>query len=447
MTCIVSSQVHSGEWNRGSGVLLRETGAVLTCWHVFRDNPAGIIFVKFPATGEQFPATFSEVDKDNDIVFLEIEGTPSIPGAILANDSPRPGERVLLCGFGGSPRKGFAATETTVNVSTYINPNYLQVATPSSQGDSGGPVFNQQGQVCGVISTTSSTNTIAVCGKRLGPIKSLFARIRAKKAARRQPAAPMIVQQMPPMIIEHAPVTPQEPTEAQPPPEIIVPDNQDPQTNVQPPHPVVDYQALATVLKTDPAFIAACKGDPGPAGPTGPIGEVGLAGDPGPPGPPGSPGLPGPPGQDAVLTTNHLAAITAAIIDRLKNDEQFVASVVGPPGPAGPVGPPGADGQVAPPLDNAESAWSHLVLLADETASYWPRLKGEYEVAKGYYHQLREVSPPEDRDVGPLPLLVAYQGGKPVKSWSGQREVAQAFSKITRGEYDEFIFPKGDSSS
>jgi hypothetical protein len=34
---------------------------------------------------------------------------------------------------------------------------------------------------------------------------------------------------------------------------------------------------------------------------------------------------------------------------------------------------------------------------------------------------------------------VAYNGGKPAKSWIGLRDVSQALTNIVRGEYDEFV--------
>jgi hypothetical protein len=78
-------------------------------------------------------------------------------------------------------------------------------------------------------------------------------------------------------------------------------------------------------------------------------------------------------------------------------------------------------------------------LIASAEADYWPRLSGEFERAKGYWNMVRHVEPPVNRQIGPLPVLVAYKAGKPVQNWVGLREVSQALSQITRGEYDDFI--------
>ena len=211
----------------------------------------------------------------------------------------------------------------------------------------------------------------------------------------------------------------------------------------------IDYDKIIEKLKDDPEFMARARGPEGPKG------------DPGEQGPAGPPGPQGVTGNDAELTADHIAAMTAAILQQLKQDDAFLAAATGPQGPQGPQGPPGEPGE-APSLDDliariaaleqsqgaspsdGDALWSHFVLLANEDAEYWPRLRGDLERAQGYYHRLRHLEPPEDRDVGPLPLLVAYSGGKAARSWMGLRSVSQAFSSISRGDFDSFIFTEGE---
>jgi len=202
----------------------------------------------------------------------------------------------------------------------------------------------------------------------------------------------------------------------------------------------VSYSKLLEHLKNDPEFMASAKGDEGPQGPEGPEGPEGPAGSD------------GQDGQDAQLTPEHLATMTAAIIQTLKGDEEFLASVTGPPGDVTTVDLSPLIARIealeqstatVPVGGEAQAEWSHLVLLASQNADYWSRLSGEYERALGYYHQLKHLEPPTDSDVGPLPLLVAYSGGKAVKSWVGLRNVSQAFSSLSRGDYDEFLYADG----
>lgn len=216
---------------------------------------------------------------------------------------------------------------------------------------------------------------------------------------------------------------------------------------------------IANELKQDSEFVASLQGPQGPEGPQGPQGPEGKSGE--------DAELTqqhmqdmvaaitrnlkqdsefkqevqGPAGDDAEVTTEQLAAITATIVHNLKQDEEFQAKVTGPPGESPdltelkervaaiesirPITPPGG--------------WSHLVLVADSSAEYWNRLAGEFQRAKGHWNELRVVQEPDDRYIGPLPILVAYEAGKPMRNWVGLRDVSEAFSNIARGEYDKLI--------
>jgi len=240
--------------------------------------------------------------------------------------------------------------------------------------------------------------------------------------------------------------------------------------------------AVIDGLKNDESFAAKLQGPTGPAGPEGLPGKAGVDGKDGKDaqltaeqmatmvaailqnlkqdptfvselqGPPGPPGKDGEKGKDAQVTADQLATMSAAILKNLKNDNEFTSKLKGPAGPEGKEGPPGPAcdlSDLTARIDALEgtlvnipdggSEWSHLVLIADSTADYWPRLSSEFERAKGRWAKMRQIEPPDDRYIGPLPVLVAYTAGKPVQNWVGQRNVSQALSNITRGDYDQFI--------
>ena len=73
----------------------------------------------------------------------------------------------------------------------------------------------------------------------------------------------------------------------------------------------------------------------------------------------------------------------------------------------------------------------HLVLVADQSAAYWPRLKGEYERAKGSYSAFK-VAPPPSFSVQ-LPQLVLYRNNNPVKQIVGLQDVSQTLNSLYRG--------------
>lgn len=167
-----------------------------------------------------------------------------------------------------------------------------------------------------------------------------------------------------------------------------------------------------------------------------------------------------------------IKAIIAAVVVELRED----GSLRGPKGDQGDPGRDGADGQAGPkgdkgdkgekgdpavvdydrivsevvsiiradlPVDDGDSApaWSHIVLVAPKDASYSRRLLEEFERARSRYSGLRFTEPPVQH-VGPIPALVAYHEGTPLKVWRGEREVSEALSRIARGEYDSFLSAK-----
>jgi hypothetical protein len=212
------------------------------------------------------------------------------------------------------------------------------------------------------------------------------------------------------------------PATSAPPIIIVEPNNDLPLPEVENIKPQCDYQKIVDLLKQDDEFLSKVKGKDGKDGVDGQA------------------GLPGADGKDAEVTTDQVSAMTAAIIQYLKADKDFIAATTGPAGKDGKDGVAGTTPDI-PPTTNG---WSHMVLIAPKNADYWTRLSGEYDKATSYYSMLRHIEPPTDRNIGPMPVLVAYNGGKPAKSWTGLRDVSQALTNIVRGDYDEFILTTND---
>lgn len=121
----------------------------------------------------------------------------------------------------------------------------------------------------------------------------------------------------------------------------------------------------------------------------------------------GTPGAPGPPG-DVVDLSEQLAALEL----RLRSLEELISTP-------------------SPPQPGKES---HIVIVADQKADYWPRLSGEIERAKGYYSAIRTAPPPSFSTV--LPQLVVYVEGKPSYVSKGVYQVSSDLSRMVRGEFD-----------
>jgi hypothetical protein len=94
---------------------------------------------------------------------------------------------------------------------------------------------------------------------------------------------------------------------------------------------------------------------------------------------------------------------------------------------------------VQPPV----AGWSHLVLVYPKTASYARRLEDALKRAQEHWSHIRTAEPPE-YEVGEIPALVAYSTGKADRVWRGLRQVEEALTAMTRGEFDSFLLREGE---
>lgn len=133
----------------GSGFFISADGHILTNNHVVGDaNQLSVVL----RDGRELPATVVGRDPGSDLAVLRVEGRdfPHVTFSSAAN--PRVGEGVIAIGnpFG----LGTTATHGIVSAfgrdigSPYVD--FIQLDAPINQGNSGGPTFNEQGEVVGV---------------------------------------------------------------------------------------------------------------------------------------------------------------------------------------------------------------------------------------------------------------------------------------------------------
>lgn len=138
----------------GSGVLVSADGKVVTAAHVVQTADA--VVVEFPG-GVRVNAQVAASDPAADVALLQLEQVP--PGATPAKfgDSDRAeiGDQVFVV---GAPL-GITHTLTVGHISARRNPNatfgvteLFQTDAAINQGNSGGPMFNMQGEVIGIVS-------------------------------------------------------------------------------------------------------------------------------------------------------------------------------------------------------------------------------------------------------------------------------------------------------
>ncbi len=136
----------------GSGTLVaiaHQYGMVVTNWHVVRDA-RGEISVAFP-DGFRSSATVLKVDQDWDLAALLIWRPKATPMPI-ASIPPKPGDSLTIAGYGqGNYRSVRARCTQYVSPGDNFPYEMVEVAAEARDGDSGGPILNDRGELAGVL--------------------------------------------------------------------------------------------------------------------------------------------------------------------------------------------------------------------------------------------------------------------------------------------------------
>ena len=136
----------------GSGFLIDTKGYIITNAHVLKGSGAVVVNSK----GQEFNAIIAQIDRDKDLAILKIddadyEPLKSIPYSIRKANTDL-GEQIFTLGY---PRNDIVYGEGYLSARTgYKNDSSsYQVQISANPGNSGGPVFNNNGEVIGILST------------------------------------------------------------------------------------------------------------------------------------------------------------------------------------------------------------------------------------------------------------------------------------------------------
>ncbi len=136
----------------GSGFLIDPKGYIITNAHVLKGSGAVVVNSK----GQEFNATIANIDLEKDLAILKIndqdyEPLKSLPYSIRRANTDL-GEQIFTLGY---PRNDIVYGEGYLSARTGYNSDSLtyQVQISANPGNSGGPVFNNNGEVIGVLST------------------------------------------------------------------------------------------------------------------------------------------------------------------------------------------------------------------------------------------------------------------------------------------------------
>jgi serine protease Do len=135
----------------GSGFVIDDAGHIVTNNHVIED--ADLIEVSFPS-GDTYEATLVGRDPATDIAVLKIETGADIPAVPWGDsDTAEVGEWVIAIGnpfgYSGSVAAGIISARNR-DISSGNYDDFIQTDVAINRGNSGGPLFNMDGEVIGV---------------------------------------------------------------------------------------------------------------------------------------------------------------------------------------------------------------------------------------------------------------------------------------------------------
>jgi len=135
----------------GSGFVIDPDGYIVTNNHVI--DEADIIEVTFP-DGETFQAELLGTDADTDLALLKIEDSEPLPSVDFgSSDDLEVGEWVMAIGnpfgYASSVSAGIVSAKAR-DIGNSAYDDFIQTDVAINQGNSGGPLFDMDGNVVGV---------------------------------------------------------------------------------------------------------------------------------------------------------------------------------------------------------------------------------------------------------------------------------------------------------
>jgi S1-C subfamily serine protease len=144
----------------GTGFLVDRSGLVVTNYHVVED--ASNIDVVFPEKHLTKKASVKIKDMKNDLCILKLDdftfaeiSSDEIPYTITATNSAKVGQEVFTLGFPLGDIMGSKSRLSTGLINSEFgiqdDPRVYQISNPLQPGNSGGPLFNNKGELVGVV--------------------------------------------------------------------------------------------------------------------------------------------------------------------------------------------------------------------------------------------------------------------------------------------------------
>ena len=151
----------------GTGMVLTADGTILTNNHVIEG--ATSITVTVLSTGESYEATVVGTDPTDDVAVLQLEDAAGLDTVQIDDDTVAVGDAVTAVGNAGGEAGTSAAAGTVTALDQSITATdesgqdaeeltgLIEIAADVEAGDSGGPLYDAEGEVVGMDTAASST--------------------------------------------------------------------------------------------------------------------------------------------------------------------------------------------------------------------------------------------------------------------------------------------------
>jgi S1-C subfamily serine protease len=152
----------------GSGVVINESGAILTALHVIDSTDRWVIIF---ADGTKSEATVIGKQPENDLAALQARSPPDeVQPAILASTAGlAPGDKVVATGFPFGIGPSVSAGVVSGLKREFDDPsrhqkftNLIQFDAAVNPGNSGGPLVNRDGEVVGIVTAILNPSSAGV---------------------------------------------------------------------------------------------------------------------------------------------------------------------------------------------------------------------------------------------------------------------------------------------
>ena len=142
---------HEGMEARGSGFIVDANGTIVTNNHVVKDAQSVTVTLD---DGTELRAKVIGRDAGTDLAVLRVSAGHKLPFINLGESNDvRPGQWVVAMGnpfgLGGTVTAGIVSAEGR-DIGSGPYDSFIQIDAPINQGNSGGPLFTQDGKVVGV---------------------------------------------------------------------------------------------------------------------------------------------------------------------------------------------------------------------------------------------------------------------------------------------------------